>query len=265
MGEEKEITITYETLFELLRREKTREELQKLNLSFFTDVVAYLREKQELFKAQQDELFFGDEKNKTAMQLQNIRKILTELYDRREKKIFNLAMIRARTKGLVDMGSLLDEEKKLCDALVHLLEGYRGSILHQLLLGLSPQQSSAAFSSSASAQPQTSATLPPAAPFLHSPSSSSAVSSPPSPVVLSPAASPTTKEEQVITIRFTHTMPKFVGPRLEIYGPYGAKDTATLPNQIARVLIEKGRAEPLDAGSPPPSQEEKQIEAMEPL
>src|SRR3989344_4083177 len=42
---EKSVVITYETLFELLNRERERPELQKLEQSFFADVVDYLREK----------------------------------------------------------------------------------------------------------------------------------------------------------------------------------------------------------------------------
>jgi len=211
MGEEKEITITYETLFELLRREKTREELQKLNPTFFKDVVNYLREKQDMLKAQQDELFFADEKGKTQMQLQNIRKILTEIYDRREKKIFNLAMIRARTKGLIDVSALMEEEKRMYDSLVQLLEGYRGSILTQLLFGNMPL-------------PLAARIPPPPAPL------------PPPPNIEA--------EPAMVPVRFTHQMPKFVGPRLEVYGPFEQDDTAELPEQIAKVLIERGRAEP---------------------
>ncbi len=230
MGEEKEITITYETLFELLRREKTREELQRLSPTFFADVTKYLVEKQDMLQAQQDELFFGDEKNKTLLQIQNIRKILTEFYDRREKKIFNLAIIRARTKGLVDMSSLLVEEKQLCDALVQMLSNHRVSILDQLMLGGMPKQRSMALPPRPQQQPAPapSAALPPS--LLQSAS------------LAIPALSPEQKQDSMVSVRFTHPAPKFVGPRLEIYGPYEEGDIAALPELIASVLIEKGRA-----------------------
>ena len=44
---EKEVVITYETLFEILRREKTREELQKLPDNFHNDVGKYLSDKKQ--------------------------------------------------------------------------------------------------------------------------------------------------------------------------------------------------------------------------
>jgi DNA replication initiation complex subunit (GINS family) len=40
-----DVKITYETLFDLLRREKNRNELQQLDPSFYLDVVSYLKEK----------------------------------------------------------------------------------------------------------------------------------------------------------------------------------------------------------------------------
>jgi len=47
--EAKEVNITYETLFELMRREKMREDLQEISPSFFDDVLEYLIEKQKIF------------------------------------------------------------------------------------------------------------------------------------------------------------------------------------------------------------------------
>ena len=112
---EKEINITYETLFELLRREKNREELQKLDKSFYQDVVSYLKGKEEAIeqlKTKQD-LFVGEEKAKAEKQLENIRKILKEFYDKREKKIIEMTMDASRTSSIaIDTSAMLQEEKQ---------------------------------------------------------------------------------------------------------------------------------------------------------
>ena len=50
-------------------------------------------------------------------------------------------------------------------------------------------------------------------------------------------------------IRFLHAVPRFVGPELELYGPFEADEIATLPEEIVRVLIEKNRAEEIKDGS----------------
>ena len=44
-------------------------------------------------------------------------------------------------------------------------------------------------------------------------------------------------------VRFVHAVPKFVGKELEEYGPFEEDDIANLPNEIADVLMLKGRAE----------------------
>ena len=43
-----EVNITYETLFDLLRRERSRNELQELEETFYEDVKKYLEEKQNM-------------------------------------------------------------------------------------------------------------------------------------------------------------------------------------------------------------------------
>ena len=45
--EEQRVAITYETLFDILRMEKRREDLQELQKTFFQDAVHYLKQKKE--------------------------------------------------------------------------------------------------------------------------------------------------------------------------------------------------------------------------
>ena len=40
-----DVIITYETLYELLMREKSRAEIQKLDNDFFNDVIKYIKDK----------------------------------------------------------------------------------------------------------------------------------------------------------------------------------------------------------------------------
>jgi DNA replication initiation complex subunit (GINS family) len=46
-----EITITYETLYEVLRREKNKTELQELDPLFHTKLVKYIKEKKEILRS----------------------------------------------------------------------------------------------------------------------------------------------------------------------------------------------------------------------
>src|SRR3989344_1226165 len=111
--EAKEINITYETLFEILKREKDTADLQKLDLSFFDDFVEYLNEKKKLLE-KEDSLFSYDEKKKVEKQIDNARRIIKDIYERREKKIMGIALIKSRTKSdVMDKSAFLEHEKRL--------------------------------------------------------------------------------------------------------------------------------------------------------
>ena len=53
----------------------------------------------------------------------------------------------------------------------------------------------------------------------------------------------TAQEKETKRIKFTHYVPKFLGREMEVYGPFEPEDIATIPTELANILIEKGRAE----------------------
>ena len=127
MEQKTETIITYETLFEILRREKSRPELQKQDAGFFHQVVQYLREKKALMMANPSENL------KNQHQYENIKKLLRDIYGRREKKIISLALDKSRTNAsVIDTSSLLPEERKLYDETVSLFNKSRQRILLSL-------------------------------------------------------------------------------------------------------------------------------------
>lgn len=215
---QKEVAVTYETLYELLRLEKQREELQKLDEGFLIDVLQYLREKQRILDdaERKQDLFSLDEREKTQVQLVNIRKIVRELYERREKKIIEMSINKSRTKSnLIDTATLLVHERYLFDSIVSVLDGFRSSVLHNILSLREPILA-------APALPQN----PPAdLPFVQPLSST-----PPLP----PAA--------FKYVKFTQPVEQFVGKELELYGPFQPEQKEQLPAEIADILIEKGSA-----------------------
>ena len=225
MENEKEVNINYETLFEMLRREKDKEELQKLNDSFF-DVTL------ESF----------DDKKKAEEEFENIRKILKDLYERREKKIVNLALNISRTKSnLIDTSALLNEEKGLFDSLIQSLDIGREHILNKLLESKAPsfEQPKVEVPSSDEKKQE------------ESPKEESAGTTEGTQVAQeAPVSEPQKQAEEspkeikpTKMIRFVNAVPKFVGKELEEYGPFEEEDVANLPTELANVLIEKGRAE----------------------
>jgi DNA replication factor GINS len=209
--EGKEISITYETLFELLRREKNRDELQNLNATFYHDLVEYLATKNQLMQKKMSEIedASGLESRRILIQMDNTSKIIRELYERREKKIILLALNKARTgSSLIDASTLLDEEKKLFMDLQDVLQNSRQGILCNLLNAKLPDIC-------------------------------------PKPVQTEEEAKDETKDETRM-VRFILSVPKFVGSELETYGPFETDDVARLPSEIASILINKGRAEEIN-------------------
>ncbi len=204
-----EVTITYETLYELLRREKERSELQSLDGSFFNNVLRYLKDKQAIIDKQQTDLFSSEEKRKTQEQLNNIKKILNELYNRREKKIISIAIDKSKNKAsIIDNSVFLKEEKELFDNIVRVLDMGRKNILFNIM-------------------------------DLKEPIALGSID------VEKKGVKPEKEEKKKDTklVRFLSAVPKFVGKELEEYGPFEEEDIASLPIEIANVLINKRRVE----------------------
>mgnify|MGYP001593711292 FL=1 len=96
---DKEIIITYESLYDLLRTEKSRQEVQELDKNFYADVINYIKEKESILSSHKskDSIFAVQEIEKTKKQIENILKIVKEIYEKRESKIVQLAIIASRT------------------------------------------------------------------------------------------------------------------------------------------------------------------------
>ena len=206
-----EINITYETLFELLRREKNREELQKLEETFFEDVASYLKDKNETIEQLEtkQDLFVGEEKAKAEKQIENIRKILKELYEKREKKLIQMAMDASRTASIVmDTTAMLKEEKMFYDGVLGIFNQFREGVLLNLQHAKVPEIKEAEKQEEEAE-----------------------------------AKEEKEEEESLKNIKFMHAVPRFVGPDLQEYGPFDEGDTAKLDPEVASVLINKGRAE----------------------
>ncbi len=217
MAEEKEdVVITYETLFELLRIEKERKELQKLDDNFFINLIDYLKDKKAILEKQTEDLFSIEEREKTEKQLENLKKITKDLFERREKKIIMMALDKSRAKSsIVDESNLLKEEKEFFENLVRLLDKNREAILFNLLNLKEPKGVGLLFVEGKAEKKED---------FKKN-----------------------GKKRETKLIRFLHAVPKFVGKELEEYGPFEEEDVASLPIEIANVLIKKKRAEEISS------------------
>jgi len=253
-----DIRINYETLFDLLRREKNREELQSLDKDFYEQVLAYLKEKKESLSKKDDELFASAEKEKLKIQFQNIRRIIKELYERREKKAINMAMSRARTgSDVIDTSALLPSEREYFEDQVRLFVQYKDKVLDRILnlkefdngkieekedqkenQGSSPGQEK---NVEAERKDEERKEL---IPDVKEETNNTFVSS----------GGPETSKQKLAVpeklcfsdkkkVLILDSLPKFMGLNNEILGPYNEGEEVELDSQIADVLVKRGKAE----------------------
>lgn len=210
MGEE--IALTFETLYDILMREKQRDELLPLDPSFFQDLVTYLREKMKIWEkiSQDTDLFSLGEKDKVEAELKNIRKVIKDVYERREKKIIELALNKSRVGRELDASYLLQEERQLFNSLSGMLDRYRSGVLFNLIKMELPHIEDERIMVELGQEKE------------HNVQE---------------------KPKETALLRFLHPVPKFVGSDLSVYGPFDEESVASLPKDVAQILVQKKRAE----------------------
>lgn len=211
-----DIQITYDTLIDISRRERSKPELQKLESTFYQDILEYLKDKHTILedlRNREDQFANDASRQNTEDQITNARKLIRDIYERRERKIIEMALGKSRTGSeVIDTSALLEEETRFFELCVKLFNKYRSSVLHSLL-SLKPIKHEA----------------------------------PPTPEPSKQTSAVEPKKGDIV-LRFLHGVPKFVGTDMAVYGPYEAEDVAKLAPEIAKVLIEKGRAEEIVQG-----------------
>lgn len=113
--------ITYNELYDILRKEKFNEGLQQLPKGFLEDIAEYINEKKE--QSEKDSSLFSDSVAKTKKQLENSVAIFKELMLRRKKKLLNLVFVAAET-GIMkrDYENMLSFERELFEKMVKSFE-----------------------------------------------------------------------------------------------------------------------------------------------
>lgn len=111
----------YEDLYEILRREKTNESLQKLPNDFMKDFSEFIHQNKKAITNSGD--FFADEIIRDKKQYENSMVIFKELMLRRKRKLLNLVFIANETTIMKkDFENLLSFEKDLFDILIRSVE-----------------------------------------------------------------------------------------------------------------------------------------------
>ena len=196
--------MTYERLYEVLRKEKYNQDIQELGEGFFESVVRYLEEKDQLMKNAPEKSAFSKEVENAKRQVENAKKLIKELYERREGKIVQLGLLSSRS-GMKKDAALLPEEKRLFGEVLELLNRYRGEVLERVLMVEHPQVRDA-------------------------------------PKTIKTERKEGTESANKL-VRFVAPTPQFVSPDLKVFGPFEKEEMAYLPDKVAQALVKKDRAE----------------------
>ena len=167
-----EETITFELIRKIQLDEQKATTLTRLPTNFFNAVSNYLEQKKKLVA--------GDDR-KGALEMKSIERLIEDIFNRRERKILNAAIIAARS-GLPPE-NLGEEEKPFYNSIVALVKNRRGDLLKSLL---------------------------------------------------------TSKTEILPMVVFKEDISEFLGIDEKTYGPFKKGDTATLPEENMKILLERG-------------------------
>src|SRR3989344_8983592 len=113
--------ITYNDIYEALRKERYSEQLQLITKKFLRDIAEYFEEKKK--SSEKEESSLTETTTKGKKQLENAISMFKELMLRRKKKILSLVFIAAET-GLSkrDFENLLPFEKTLFEKIMDAVE-----------------------------------------------------------------------------------------------------------------------------------------------
>jgi hypothetical protein len=255
-----DIKITLESLYDILRNEKKREDLQKLESTFFMDVVSYLREKKNLLESKQDdnELFASGERDKLEYELRSIKRILKEIYEKREKKIIDISLNKSRTgSDIIDTSAMLIEEKDFYKKLLTHLDIYRRGILLNLYKGELPaiiggvnieqkefKASNLNKFEKSDVEKKIEKTPEKKYTILDKENTANNTNkSNESDKTTDESEKEETKSPDMTKIRFIHPMPSFVWKDMKVYGPFDKGEEIDIFPEVAELIVRKGRAE----------------------
>lgn len=227
--------ISYEYLFDLLRREKTREDLQSIDKNFYNDMFSSLdsREQSIRQKELQKSLVMNAELEKEKIEIKNIRKILNEIKDRRQKKIILLALSRARIPStIINHEVFTSDEENFFNSCVELFRKFKNN---NHLLSEKVEHKPIIEKENPSPEPK----LEPKLESEPLPKEDKAEVDQEKDVSL--PKNNETNSVQEVKVQFLEDTPNFYGPKKELLGPFKKDDIVVLPEIIAEILINKGR------------------------
>lgn len=118
-----EETITYELIRRIQREEEKQPKLTKLPDDFYSKVGNYLIQKRRISATKQD--------RKETFEVKNVERLIEDIFNRRERKVLNHAIISARAG--ITTENLSEEEEKFHLQILQALKERRMNLLKKIL------------------------------------------------------------------------------------------------------------------------------------
>lgn len=121
--------ITYQEIYDHLRKEKYNESLQEIPDNFLQELATYIEDRKQVL-TKQDSNLFSDTLKVTRKQLENSISLIKEIFSIRHKKVLNLSFAASITGvSKRDTDNLFDHEKILFENTVKQLEENQKKIM----------------------------------------------------------------------------------------------------------------------------------------
>jgi DNA replication initiation complex subunit (GINS family) len=214
-----ELKITLERLYDINRNEKKSADLQQLDQNYLSDVQLYMQQKMKELQERKgsDNMFAMSGMDKVERELRSVQRTIREIYERREKKIIDMALNRSRTQSdIIDTSGMLSDETRFYDSILGNLDLYRNEILRPIFT-----------SESTFDRVEVTPIIEEEPEEVGGSNDSFTVSDP----------------ELGVNVRFLASIPQFIWKDLKEYGPFKEGQEAKLSMSIAEALVKKGRAE----------------------
>lgn len=114
--------ITFEFIRKIQREEMNQPKLSKIPEDFYQKAKNYLEQKRNIAEKKKDKL--------TSLEVKNVERLLEDIFNRRETKMLNHAIITARTS--VTPQNLIENEKEFFESSVNMLTTRRERVLSLL-------------------------------------------------------------------------------------------------------------------------------------
>ncbi len=211
-------SFTYEDIYELLRAEKFSAELQKITNEELQKINEYLKIKERTISHEENTSSMNSAKKiKILNEIENARRTLSDLYEKRERKIINRSIVTIRSDSeLKDTTNMLKSEIKLYEEMISLLKKNKQEFFNII--------------TSASGDSD----------FIEK--EMKEIEKMKSEMDLAEKTANIKKKK----VEFLESSEQFYGEDLKTYGPYSKGNKAELPEKIANLLIEQKKVRILE-------------------